>query len=79
MRTVQLTFTFSDEQWEEFRKICLLWGVEPTFSNVCCCIKLLAVKGAKDSIAQVDTIDGLWKEMQETVGKMKGMSGRAKE
>lgn len=75
MRTVQLTFTFSDEQWETFRKVCRLWGQEATFSNVCCCIKLLALKGGKDVLDEVDTADGLWKEAEEQLKKMKGMSG----
>lgn len=65
MRTVQLTFTFFDEQWEDFRKVCTLWGhQEPTFSNVCCCIKLLALRGAKDVLGEVETVDGLWKEVK---------------
>ena len=75
MRTVQLTFTFSDEQWETFRKVCRLWGQEATFSNVCCCIKLLALKGGKDVLDEVDATDGLWKEAEEQLKKMKGMSG----
>lgn len=75
MRTVQLTFTFSDGQWETFRKVCRLWGQEPTFSNVCCCIKLLAIRGAKDVLDEVDAVDGLWKEAEEQMKKMKGMSG----
>ena len=75
MRTVQLTFTFSDEQWESFRKVCRLWGQEPTFSNVCCCIKLLALKGGKDVLDEVDAADGLWKEAEEEMKKMKGISG----
>ena len=75
MRTVQLTFTFSDEQWESFRKVCRLWGQEATFSNVCCCIKLLALKGGKDVLDEVDATDGLWKEAEEQLKKMKGMSG----
>ena len=76
MRTVQLTFTFFDEQWEDFRKVCTLWGhQEPTFSNVCCCIKLLALRGAKDVLGEVETVDGLWKEAEEELRKAKGMSG----
>ena len=75
MRTVQLTFTFSDEQWEDFRKVCTLWGQEPTFSNVCCCIKLLALRGAKDVFYEIDTVNSLWKEAEEELKKMKGISG----
>ena len=75
MRTVQLTFTFSDEQWEDFRKVCRLWGQEPTFTNVCCCIKLLALRGAKDVFYEIDTVNGLWKEAEEELRKAKGMSG----
>lgn len=72
MRTVQLTFTFEDEQWEVFRKIVRLWGAEPTYSNVCCALKLLAIKGAKVTIDEVQTVIGLAEEADRYYEKLTG-------
>lgn len=73
MRTVQLTFTFSDEEWEVLREACRAGRQEATFANVCCLIKLLAIAKARDVIDEGKALDGVWKEAMDKTKKMGGV------
>lgn len=73
MRTVQLTFTFADDEWDDLREACRAGRQEPTFANVCCLIKLLAIAKARDVIDEGEALDEMWKEAMDKTKKMSGV------
>lgn len=47
MRTITMTFTFTEEEWQALRKCCLRDGKQPTWGEVTNEIKILALRHAK--------------------------------
>lgn len=56
MRTVQLTFTFTEDEWEKLRRCALLLGAKATYGDVTNSIKILALEAADTNITQFEML-----------------------